>query len=291
MIHNNYYWHSYFMVQPFSLFLLLLFFFTMRQKQKPMNLSSWKKSNNKKKKAMKKLRFLLLQIFHNENPKTKNKKIFILLASVALSFLLTLNAILRVEDSILYSKQEQEQQGKLVLVKKGTHAIHITCKSLSHSSSSSDLPSNTQQNSKSMSITPPTIVLDSGLGIPSSASWSKEFIDSILLKSGGSSRVCIYDRPGYGKSETGPLPQTSLRIAESLHEALHGAGEKGPFVLVGHSFGGFNMRVYAHGIYFIFFFHNVILSLHYIIFHFFFFISYFIILYFIIYFLILLYFF
>jgi pimeloyl-ACP methyl ester carboxylesterase len=57
-------------------------------------------------------------------------------------------------------------------------------------------------------------------------------------------RVCSYDRAGYGYSDPGPMPRTSSRIASELHEALRSAGEKPPYLLVGHSFGGYNVRVF-----------------------------------------------
>lgn len=57
--------------------------------------------------------------------------------------------------------------------------------------------------------------------------------------------VCAYDRAGYGWSDPGPLPRTSSRIATELHALLHHAGIEPPYVLVGHSFGGFNVRLFA----------------------------------------------
>jgi pimeloyl-ACP methyl ester carboxylesterase len=41
------------------------------------------------------------------------------------------------------------------------------------------------------------------------------------------------------------MPRTSLRIAEELHSALLGAGIPGPYILVGHAFGGDNIRTFA----------------------------------------------
>ncbi|HEV7500743.1 MAG TPA: alpha/beta hydrolase, partial [Vicinamibacteria bacterium] len=58
-------------------------------------------------------------------------------------------------------------------------------------------------------------------------------------------RICTYDRAGYGGSEPGPLPRTFAQIGLELHDALAKAGEKPPFVLVGHSFGGGVVRQYA----------------------------------------------
>ena len=58
-------------------------------------------------------------------------------------------------------------------------------------------------------------------------------------------RACSYDRAGAGFSDAGPMPRTSMRIADELHAALRHAGIKGPYVLVGHAFGGDNVRTFA----------------------------------------------
>jgi pimeloyl-ACP methyl ester carboxylesterase len=58
-------------------------------------------------------------------------------------------------------------------------------------------------------------------------------------------RACSYDRAGAGFSEAGPMPRTSVQIADELHSALHNAGIAGPYILVGHAFGGNNVRVFA----------------------------------------------
>jgi pimeloyl-ACP methyl ester carboxylesterase len=58
-------------------------------------------------------------------------------------------------------------------------------------------------------------------------------------------RACSYDRAGAGFSDAGPMPRTSVRIADELHSALHNAGIKGPYILVGHAFGGDNVRTFA----------------------------------------------
>jgi pimeloyl-ACP methyl ester carboxylesterase len=58
-------------------------------------------------------------------------------------------------------------------------------------------------------------------------------------------RACSYDRAGAGFSDPGPLPRTSVRIADELHSALHHAGISGPYILVGHAFGGNNVRTFA----------------------------------------------
>src|SRR5918999_1609563 len=58
-------------------------------------------------------------------------------------------------------------------------------------------------------------------------------------------RVCSYDRSGTGWSESGRGPRTSQRIVKELHALLSDAGEEAPYVLVGHSFGGANVQLYA----------------------------------------------
>jgi pimeloyl-ACP methyl ester carboxylesterase len=58
-------------------------------------------------------------------------------------------------------------------------------------------------------------------------------------------RVCASDRAGYGWSDDGPKPRTSERIVRELHTLLVKASIPGPYVLVGHSFGGLTIRLYA----------------------------------------------
>ena len=84
----------------------------------------------------------------------------------------------------------------------------------------------------------PTVVLESGLG-DVSIEW--EPVQSGIARF---TRVCSYDRAGYGGSDAGPKPRTSQQIAQELHSLLKNAGEKPPFILVGHSFGGYNVRVF-----------------------------------------------
>lgn len=85
----------------------------------------------------------------------------------------------------------------------------------------------------------PTVILEAGLP-GSSLDWT--LVQPELAKS---TRVCAYDRAGYGWSKPGPRPRTSLRITDELHALLGRAGVFGPYVLVGHSFGGLHVRLYA----------------------------------------------
>jgi pimeloyl-ACP methyl ester carboxylesterase len=58
-------------------------------------------------------------------------------------------------------------------------------------------------------------------------------------------RVVSYDRAGLGWSDIGPVPRTAERIVEELHSLLELAAIPGPYVLVGHSFGGLTMPLFA----------------------------------------------
>jgi len=84
----------------------------------------------------------------------------------------------------------------------------------------------------------PTVVLVSGLGVPASG-WR-------LVQPGiaNFARVCSYDRAGYGWSDPGPMPRTLSQLAKELHALLENAGEKPPYILVGHSFGKGSVLVY-----------------------------------------------
>jgi pimeloyl-ACP methyl ester carboxylesterase len=58
-------------------------------------------------------------------------------------------------------------------------------------------------------------------------------------------RACSYDRAGAGFSDAGPMPRTTVRIADELLDALHNARIGGPYILVGHAFGADNIRAFA----------------------------------------------
>jgi pimeloyl-ACP methyl ester carboxylesterase len=85
----------------------------------------------------------------------------------------------------------------------------------------------------------PTLVLESGLG-SSWQIWMK--VQPGLSKS---TRVCSYDRAGYGYSDARPGPRDADRIADELHSLLLQARIDGPIVLMGHSLGGLLIRDYA----------------------------------------------
>ena len=85
----------------------------------------------------------------------------------------------------------------------------------------------------------PTVVMDAGLG-GSSLDWSL-----VQPQLATTTQVCTYDRAGMGWSDPSPLPRTPGHIADELHTLLANAGVHGPFVLVGHSLAGKNIRMFA----------------------------------------------
>ncbi|KAJ1554149.1 hypothetical protein HK405_005877 [Cladochytrium tenue] len=112
----------------------------------------------------------------------------------------------------------------LVPIRHGTHRVHVAC---------AGPVAGTRD---------PTVVLDADwLQTPRSA-WADvlvELLGAAPAANANSStqplpsvRACWIDRPGYGISDSGPLPQTPARNAETLTQALTAAGEQPPFVLV-----------------------------------------------------------
>ncbi len=84
----------------------------------------------------------------------------------------------------------------------------------------------------------PTVIFDAGF-----EDWSPAWA-IVQPRIAKVARACAYDRPGSGFSDPGLMPRTSVRIAEDLHAALHAGNIPGPYVLVGHSFGGYNIRTF-----------------------------------------------
>lgn len=85
----------------------------------------------------------------------------------------------------------------------------------------------------------PTVVMDAGIG-ECSLGWSP--VQPEVTKF---ARVCTYDRAGLGWSDSAPTARTSQQIVNDLHTLLTNAGIEPPYVMVGHSFGGLNLRLYA----------------------------------------------
>jgi pimeloyl-ACP methyl ester carboxylesterase len=86
----------------------------------------------------------------------------------------------------------------------------------------------------------PVVILETGLGAES-AEWA-----AVQDEVSKVTRVLRYDRAGRGASDAAPSPRTALDMLGDLRELLRRTGLGGPFILVGQSFGGLLMRLFAH---------------------------------------------
>lgn len=107
--------------------------------------------------------------------------------------------------------------GKIVDVPHGNAALHLYC----------------------LGQGEPTVILEAAQG-DSSLDWR-----GVQKAVAEFTRVCAYDRPGLGWSSPVAKVLTAAQMAENLRQALETAGERGPYVLVGHSIGGVYARVFA----------------------------------------------
>ena len=82
-----------------------------------------------------------------------------------------------------------------------------------------------------------TVILDHSLG----GIEGYFLIDAIAQLT----QVCIYDRPGYGWSDPSPKARCSSEIVRELDLLLTEARIEPPYILVGNSFGSYNVRLYA----------------------------------------------
>jgi pimeloyl-ACP methyl ester carboxylesterase len=86
----------------------------------------------------------------------------------------------------------------------------------------------------------PTVVFESGMGA-SCLSWTL-----VQPQVAQFTRAVSYDRAGHGWSDPAREPRTAQQLAQELHALLDATGVPGPYVLVGHSFGGYVNRAFAH---------------------------------------------
>jgi pimeloyl-ACP methyl ester carboxylesterase len=86
----------------------------------------------------------------------------------------------------------------------------------------------------------PTVVIDAGWG-----DWSTTWAAYVQPEAAKTTRICTYDRAGMGWSEAGPLPRDAVQFSKELHTLLENANIPGPYVMVGHSLGGFPVRVFT----------------------------------------------
>jgi pimeloyl-ACP methyl ester carboxylesterase len=85
----------------------------------------------------------------------------------------------------------------------------------------------------------PTVIFESGRG-GTGIEWTRIQREIAML-----TRACWYDRAGYGWSDPAPLLHPASAVADDLHKLVQGFGVAPPYVLVGASFGGIDVRVYG----------------------------------------------
>jgi len=86
----------------------------------------------------------------------------------------------------------------------------------------------------------PTVVLETGVGAESSE-WGP-----VAASIARSKAVFRYDRAGRGESDPGQGNRDALTMVDELSALLEATQTKGPYLLVGHSFGGLLMRLFAN---------------------------------------------
>jgi pimeloyl-ACP methyl ester carboxylesterase len=131
--------------------------------------------------------------------------------------LLVLAVVGAIYQAIATERDERAYPPPGQLVDVGGHRLHINC----------------------VGEGSPTVILESALGAMSSH-WVR--VQQQVAKT---TRVCAYDRAGLGWSEPGPEPRDARQISSELYTLLKDADTEGPYMLVGHSYGGLYARMYA----------------------------------------------
>jgi pimeloyl-ACP methyl ester carboxylesterase len=137
---------------------------------------------------------------------------------VGLFLFLGLIVYLLVKESVTRNTYRAEYPPPGQMVNIGTHSIHLYC----------------------VGSGSPTVVFESDLDQYGSLSWVP-----VQERIGELTRACSYDRAGILWSEPWSLPRDGETIADELSAVLDTAGEEGPYILVGHAFGGAYIRIFA----------------------------------------------
>lgn len=87
----------------------------------------------------------------------------------------------------------------------------------------------------------PTVIFEGGAGFAPGVALAH-----LQRAASAHTRACVYDRAGQGWSQSSPRPRTAAVVVDELHTLLVNAGEAGPYVLVGWSYGGLTMRLFAY---------------------------------------------
>lgn len=162
-----------------------------------------------------------------ETRKTLTEWLIIFLRNVFKTFLLAyvvliaLNVLLHVFDVL-----RVKPWGDKIYVEENNFRLHLSCYG--------DVSSNE-------SSSQPILLLESGHNSNEEFSeWVEE-----LYHLNKVDRYCIYDRPGYGFSDSSPSPVSISIVSELLAEALRSKKIGGPFLLIGYDIGGLYSTVFA----------------------------------------------
>lgn len=135
-------------------------------------------------------------------------------------FILIIFTVGSVYESIMEGKDRKSFEPPGQLVDVNGHPIHIYCSGV-------ETPGN------------PVVILESGAG--------ENLYNMLKIQSqiAEFAQVCSYDRSGIGWSETASAARTAGQKADELELLLQNAGVEGPYLLVGHSFGGLVARIFS----------------------------------------------
>lgn len=132
------------------------------------------------------------------------------------------NTIIRARETLRYPPP-----GQRVTAQDGT-LLHVKCQGSNYFGENN--------------VTVPTIVFEPGASVI--ASYHVQFLAD-LEKEGKIGRYCWYDRAGYGWSSSGILPATAEAAADQAYELLVEEMKEENMILVGHSYGGMIVRIFA----------------------------------------------
>jgi pimeloyl-ACP methyl ester carboxylesterase len=153
--------------------------------------------------------------------KIRGRKFLSLVGKILSGFLILLVGLVifgLIRESITRNNYHAEYPAPGQMVTVGDHDIHLYC----------------------VGNGTPIVVFESDLDQYGSLSWLP-----VQERIGELTRACSYDRAGILWSEPGPLPRDGETIARELSTVLDAAGEEGPYILVGHAFGGAYVRIFA----------------------------------------------
>lgn len=86
----------------------------------------------------------------------------------------------------------------------------------------------------------PTVIFECGMGC------GAESLANLAVEVQHFTRTVIYDRAGLGQSDLAPKPRTSQDVVDDFWQLLQQAQVDGPYLLVGHSFAGYHLHLFAH---------------------------------------------